>query len=158
VVSESQKYTAGRSGFGGADYASAAWRAGDLERSRLQQESEAARRQSAVAGGAAPSSGAYNSTYSGSSGGGFTFFSVVVFVVASVYGLGVGVPHFVPNIEQQILPYVGPDGLVSKNVFFWTIIAILTTIGILIRKILRWVLGLGLAAAIVGGVVSLLIR
>ncbi len=158
MVSESENYSAGRSGIGGVNYASAAWRAGDLERARLQRESEAALRRPAMVGNSASSNGTYSGTYSDSSGGGFTFFSVLVFVVASVYGLHAGVQYFVPDVEQQILPYVGPDGLVSKNVFFWTIIAVLTTIGILIRKILRWALGLGLVAAVVGGVVSLLIR
>jgi len=158
VVSESQNYAAGLSGVGGVDYASSAWRAGDLERSRLQREREAALRQPAVVDSSTSSSGTDSGTYSESSGAGFTFFSILVFVVASVYGLHAGVQHFFPDIEQQIYPYVGPDGLISKNVFAWTIIAVLTTVGILIRKILRWVLGLGLVVAVVGGVVSLLIR
>jgi len=103
-------------------------------------------------------SGYSGATYSESSGGGFTFFAVLAFVVASIYGIGETTKYFFPHIRHEILPYVGPDGLVSKNVFLGTLITLLTIIGILIRNILRWVLGIGLAVALVGAIVSLYLR
>lgn len=38
MENESEKYSRGTSGFGAPDYSSPAWRAGDSERQRLQQE------------------------------------------------------------------------------------------------------------------------
>lgn len=156
MVSESQNYTAGRSGVGGVNYASAAWRAGDLERARIQREEAAARNQaseSQVASSTSFSSSSGN--YSESIGRGFTLASVFVFVVAGFYGIGVGVEYLIPDIEQKILPYVGPEGLVSKNAFFWIVAVFLTIVGILFRKVIRWVVGIGLVVAIVIGIASL---
>ncbi len=68
MTSDSENYTAGRSGVGGVNYASAAWRAGDLERARIQRENAAAMNQAS----AATTSTSSNGTYSVSSGGGFT--------------------------------------------------------------------------------------
>lgn len=156
MVSESEKYGAARSGFGAPDYASAAWRAGDLERSRLQREDAAARNRASMPQTSTGTDSGYSgATYSESSGGGFTFFAVLAFVVASIFGIGETAEYFFPHIRHEILPYVGPDGMVSKNVFFGILVTLLTIIGVLIRSVLRWVLGIGLAVALVGGIVSL---
>jgi len=158
LVTESENYAAGRSGIGGVDYASSAWRAGDLERSRVERENAAARNQaSLVRATTGVNSGSSSGTYSESSGGGFTFFSILAFVVAGFFAIGETTEYFFPNIRHEILPYVGPDGLVSKNVFFLILTALLATIGFLIRRILRWVVGIGIAVAIAGGVVRLFV-
>lgn len=157
MKSESENYAAGCSGIGGIDYASPAWRAGDLERARLQRESAAAMSRASLAHTTtATGSGSSGGTYSESSGGGFTIFSILAFVVAGFFGIAETVEYFVPNIRQEILPYIGPEGLVSKTVFFWMLVALLATIGFLIRRILRWVFGIGIAVAIVGGIARLL--
>lgn len=164
MVSESENYAAGRSGVGGANYASAGWRAGDLERARLQRENAAARNQASLPQPATSSSSTYSATqhatssggtYSDSGGGGFTFFSVLVFVAGTFYGIVTAMDFFIPNIRQTILPYIGPEGIVSKNVFFWGVVAILTVVGVLIRRILRWIVGAGILIAIVIGIVRL---
>ena len=154
MSTESEKYSQGLSGVGAPNYTSPAWRAGDLERSRKQLENEAARRNSSVL----PPSSSTSSIRSESTGGGFTFFSVIVFVIACIYGLNVGGQHLAPGAEQQLTQYIGPHGLVSKNVFFWSLVTFFLIIGILIRKILRWVVGIGILVLIVGGVISLFIN
>lgn len=160
MVSESEKYGAGLSGYGGVDYASASWRAGDLERARLQRQATDARnraptleREKTEARNPAASG-----TYSESSRSGFTVFAVLAFVVAGFYGIGETVEYFIPNVRQEMLPYIGPDGFVSRNVFFLILVASLSTIGFLLRKILRWVLGIGIALALVGGAISLFLN
>ena len=141
-------YQKGQSGQGAPSYTSAAWRAGDSERQR--KISEAAIKRSSVA---QPTSGSQSvsagNNYSESTSGFYTFFSIVVFVVACIFGVGEGIQYLPSNIQQQIDQYIGPQGLVSRNTSFWLLAVILVVVGVLTRKVLRWLVGFGILAGIV---------
>ena len=100
------------------------------------------------------STGTYSATGSAkeSDGSGYTVFCVLAFVGAAIYAFTFIETVFSAEALEKLKQYIGPDGVVSGNVFFWSYVATVTVIGILIRKLLRWLIGLGILSGIAWGI------
>ncbi len=105
------------------------------------------------------SAGTYSATGDAteSDGSGYTVFCVLAFIGAAIYGLTFIDTVLSGEALKTLKQSIGPDGVISKNVFFWSYVATVTVIGILIRKILRWVIGLGVLSGIGWGIYLLLV-
>ncbi len=173
-------YNRGNSGFGstvGADFrAQQEYNRGQQERQRrldqerqqrdyqqrLQRESQERQyrqlnennQQPAQGSVQAQSAGTYSATGDAikSDGVGYTIFCVLAFIGTAIYGLTFIDTVLTAEDLKTLEQYIGADGVVSGDVFAWSYIATVTVIGILIRKILRWVIGLGILLGIVWGI------
>jgi len=126
MPNESENYSRGASGFGAPDYASPAWRAGDLERQRLQQEKNqgtSSQYQNSV------------SQYSGSTNDIFGF-PILIFMALSTWGVVEINSYF--NIADSMVV-----GVISLVVFY--------IIGIFIRNILLVAFSIGIVVALISG-------
>jgi len=102
--------------------------------------------------------GEYAGTYSAaddaveSDGSGYTVFCVLAFIGAAIYGITFIETVLPAEALKTLKQFIGPDGVISGEVFFWSYVATVAVIGILIRKILRWLIGLGLLSGIAWGI------
>ena len=78
--------------------------------------------------------------------GWYTMFCVIAFVASAIYGLNLLGESTSPTAVKILSDYIGPNGYVSRNVFGLSIIAASLVIGIIFRKILRWIVPIGLVS------------
>ena len=131
------EYGRGLSGQGGANYGSAAWRAGDLERQRLENINRLKSTSSSNTIGS-------STTIPGSGEPGILgtifwyIFNFGLFALLFLYGFYklAQVPEIGHLITTGLEPYIGDGKLITEEVFTGILIAISIIIGFFIRRFL----------------------
>ena len=70
----------------------------------------------------------------------FTGFSVIAFVVLAIYMLSIFYKSESPFAVNIMNNYIGPNGYISKDMFFIAFSVSALVIGILFRNILKWIM------------------